>query len=67
MGVHIDDDQVVYVTDQVPLLSMFNLNGELLARGRSFENGHNVDSDSRGDLYAVDTADMRVQKFVKIS
>ena len=67
MGVHIDNDQVVYVTDQVPRLSILNLDGELLARGRTFENGHNVYSDSRGDLYAVDTANMRVQKFAKIS
>lgn len=67
MGIHIDADQTVYVTDQVPRLSILNLDGKLLARGRTFENGHNVYSDSRGDLYAVDTANQRVQKFVKIS
>ncbi|MCI0798265.1 MAG: hypothetical protein J4O06_05750, partial [Chloroflexi bacterium] len=66
MGIHIDRDQTVYVTDQIPRLSILNLEGELLARGRTFENGHNVYSDSRGDLYAVDTANQRVQKFVKV-
>ena len=66
MGIHIDAGQTVYVTDQVPRLSIFNLDGELLARGRTFEQGHNVYSDSRGDLYAVDVANQRVQKFVKV-
>ena len=66
MGIHIDASQTVYVTDQVPRLSIFNLDGELLARGRTFEQGHNVYSDSRGDLYAVDVANQRVQKFVKV-
>ena len=66
MGIHIDANQTVYVTDQVPRLSILNLDGELLARGRTFEFGHNVYSDSHGDLYAVDVANQRVQKFVKI-
>lgn len=66
MGIHIDANQVVYVTDQVPRLSVLSLDGELLARGRTFEYGHNVYSDSRGDLYAVDVANQRVQKFVKL-
>nr|ABZ06475.1 putative NHL repeat protein [uncultured marine microorganism HF4000_010I05] len=66
MGIHIDANQIVYVTDQVPRLSILNLEGELLARGRTFEFGHNVYSDSNGDLYAVDVANQRVQKFVKI-
>ena len=67
MGIHIDANQIVYVTDQVPRLSILNLDGELLARGRTFEYGHNVYSDSRGDLYAVDVANQRVQKFVKVT
>ena len=67
MGIHIDADQTVYVTDQVPRLTILNLDGQLLARGRTFENGHNVYSNSRGDLYAVDTANQRVQKFLKVS
>ncbi len=66
MGIHIDANQVVYVTDQVPRLSVLSLDGALLARGRTFEYGHNVYSDSRGDLYAVDVANQRVQKFVKL-
>ena len=51
----------------MPRLSIFNLDGELLARGRTFENAHHVYTDSRGDIYAVDTANQRVQKFVRVS
>ena len=39
MGVHIDAAQVVYVTDQIPRISIYSLDGELLARGRTFEGG----------------------------
>ncbi len=66
MGVHIDANQMVYVTDQVPRLSVLTLDGELVARGRTFENGHNVYTNSNGDLYAVDTANQRLQRFTKV-
>ena len=66
MGVHIDASQTVYVTDQVPRISVLSLDGELLARGRTFENAHQVCTDSRGDIYGVDTANQRVQKFVRV-
>lgn len=66
MGVHIDANQVVYVTDQVPRISMYSLDGELLARGRTFEGAHQVYTDSEGSIYGVDTASQRVQKFVKV-
>ncbi len=49
----------------MPRLSIFNLDGELLARGRTFENAHNVYGDSQGNLYAADVANHRIQKFVK--
>ena len=52
---------------RVPRLTILDLEGQLIARGRTFENGHNVYSNSRGDLYAVDTANQRVQKFLKVS
>ena len=66
MGVHIDANQVVYVTDQVPRLSILTLDGELLARGRTFENAHQVYTDSRGSIYGIDTANQRVQKLAKL-
>lgn len=67
MGVHIDANQTVYVTDQVPRISILNLDGVLLARGRTFEYAHQVYTDSRGDIYGVDTTNQRVQKLVRRS
>ena len=67
MGVHIDANQTVYVTDQIPRISILDLEGNLLARGRTFENAHQVYTDSRGDIYGVDTAHQRIQKFVRVS
>jgi peptidylglycine monooxygenase len=67
MGVHIDADQNVYVTDQVPRISILDLDGNLLARGRTFEFMHNVFTDSRGNIYGVDTTYQTVQKLVKKS
>jgi peptidylglycine monooxygenase len=65
MGVHIDAQQIVYVTDQVPRISILSLDGDLLARGRTFEYAHQVYTDSRGNIYGVDTGNQRVQKLVK--
>ena len=66
MGVHIDANQVVYVTDQIPRISIFTLDGELLARGRTFEGAHQVYTDSQGSIYGLDTANQRVQKLAKL-
>ena len=35
-------------------------------RGRTFEGAHQVYTDSEGSIYGVDTANQRVQKFVKL-
>ena len=66
MGVHIDTNQVVYVTDQIPRISIYTLDGELLARGRTFEGMHQVYIDSQGSIYGIDTANERVQKFIRV-
>jgi peptidylglycine monooxygenase len=66
MGVHIDANQVVYVTDQIPRVSIYTLDGELLSRGRTFEGAHQVYTDSEGSIYGLDTANQRVQKLLKL-
>ena len=66
MGVHIDANQVVYVTDQIPRISICTLDGELRARGRTFEGAHQVYTDSQGSIYGIDTANQRVQKLAKL-
>jgi len=58
--IFIDDDQIVYVSELHPRLSIFDINGTLLARwgneGRTKEDPlfvtlHTVVVDSRGDIY----------------
>ena len=66
MGIHIDAAQTVYVTDQAPRLSILDLDGNLLARGRTFEYAHQVYTDSQGNIYGADTSNQRVQKLVRI-
>ena len=66
MGVHIDAAQVVYVTDQIPRISLYTLDGELLTRGRTFEGAHQVCTDSQGSIYGIDTANQRAQKFARV-
>ena len=66
MGIHIDAEQTVYVTDQVPRLSILTPDGELLARGRTFEYAHQVYTDSQGNIYGADTSNQRVQKLARV-
>ncbi len=65
MGIHIDAGQTVYVSDQVPRLSILDLDGNLLARGRTFEHAHQIYTDSQGNIYGADTSTQRVQKLAR--
>ena len=56
----------VFITDQVPRISILTLDGELLARGRTFEYAHQVYTDSQGNIYGADTSNQRVQKLVRV-
>ena len=47
-------------------MSIYTLDGELLARGRTFEGAHQVYTDSEGSIYGLDTANQRVQKLLKL-
>jgi DNA-binding beta-propeller fold protein YncE len=60
---YIDKDETVYVAELLPRVSIFNIEGKLLARwgneGRTkedplFVNLHAISVDSRGDLYVAD-------------
>ncbi len=61
--IFIDKDQTVYVSELIPRVSIFNIEGKLLARwgneGTSKENPlfvtlHSIVVDSRGDLYVAE-------------
>ncbi len=66
MGIHIDAAQTVFVSDQVPRLSILDLDGNLLARGRTFEYAHQIYTDSQGNIYGADTSNQRVQKLARV-
>ncbi len=51
MDIYVDADDKVYVTDQVPRLSVYRMEGTLIAR--CFLRGHGLWGDSRGNLYSA--------------
>ena len=57
---------IVYVTDQIPRITMYAPDGTLLARGRPVTMGaHGVWGDSRGNLYLAEMAVNQVTKLVR--
>jgi len=68
MDIYVDGAGIVYVTDQIPRITMFSADGEMLARGRPVDAGaHGVWGDSRGNLYTAEVGfGRRAQKFRRI-
>ena len=55
MDIYVDGAGTVYVTDQIPRISMYSPEGRLLARGRPVAIGaHGVWGDSRSNLYLAE-------------
>jgi len=50
MDIYVDALDRIYVTDQVPRLTVMTLDGEVIARG--LHRGHGIWGDSRGNLYS---------------
>lgn len=66
MDIWVDPGGTVYVTDQIPRITMYAPDGRLLARGRPVLNGaHGVWGDSRGNLYLAEVGINRVTKLVR--
>jgi DNA-binding beta-propeller fold protein YncE len=67
MDIYVDAAGTVYVTDQIPRLSMYSPEGRLLARGRPVTVGaHGVWGDSRGNLYLAEVGLNQVTKLVRL-
>ena len=63
MDIYVDSAGTVYVTDQIPRISMYSPEGRLLARGRPVNVGvHGVWGDSRGNLYLAEVGLNQVTK-----
>jgi DNA-binding beta-propeller fold protein YncE len=66
MDIYVDPAGVVYVTDQIPRITMYSPDGRLLSRGRPVTMGaHGVWGDSRGNLYLAEVAVNQVTKLVR--
>ena len=66
MAVFVDANQAVYVSDQVPRLTIVDSEGNLLSRGRIGGTGHGIWVDSKGDLYVgLTDAQKKVLKYVR--
>ncbi len=66
MDIYVDPEGTVYVTDQIPRITMYSPEGRTLARGRPAVNGaHGVWGDSRGNLYLAEMGVHQVTKLVR--
>jgi DNA-binding beta-propeller fold protein YncE len=66
-SIYIDSHDAVYVTDFIPRFSIFDVNGNLLSRGKVVPGrtaSHGVWGDSRGDLYFALPSESRIIKYV---
>ena len=64
--VYVDADDIVYVTDLVPRLSVFDHSGKLIARGRPVLNmAHGLYGDSHGDLYVAEAGERQLTKLLR--
>lgn len=63
MDVHVDQDGLVHVTDQIPRLSLLSPEGTLIGRCRPVLNGaHGMDSTPDGTLYLAELNPNRVTR-----
>ena len=59
MDIYVDADGLIYVTDQIPRLSVLAADGRLIGRCRPVLYGaHGVWGDSRGNLYLAEASPM---------
>jgi peptidylglycine monooxygenase len=67
MDLHEDDRGMIFVTDQIPRLSMVSPDGELLGRSRAVWNGaHGIAGNAAGDLYLAEMQPKRITRLARI-
>jgi len=66
MDIYIDAAGTVYVTDQIPRITMYSPDGQMLARGRPVDTlAHGVYGDSKGNIYLAEPRLNQVVKLVR--
>lgn len=67
MAVWADKQENVYITDQVPRLSIFNSEGQLLSRGRVPDAGNDLCGDDAGNLYLTGAISAMTGDFIGVA
>ena len=63
MQIWIDDRDLVFVTDQIPRISLLTLDGKLVGRCRGAINGaHGLSGDAEGNLYLSELPPQEITK-----
>ncbi len=67
MDIFVDDRGLVFVTDQIPRLSLFTPDGALIGRSRAVWNGaHGIAGNAAGDLYLAEMQPNRITRLARI-
>jgi hypothetical protein len=68
MQVWIDDRDLVFVTDQIPRISLLTLDGKLVGRCRGAINGaHGLSGDADGNLYLSELPPQEITKLERLN
>lgn len=68
MKIYVDERDLVFVTDQIPRITLFSPQGELLGRCRGAINGaHGIWGDAQGNLYLAELPPQEITKLTRIS
>ncbi|HTE35107.1 MAG TPA: 6-bladed beta-propeller, partial [Reyranella sp.] len=68
MQIWIDDRDLVFVTDQIPRISLLTLDGKLVGRCRGAINGaHGLSGDADGNLYLSELPPQEVTKLERLN
>ena len=67
MDIFVDDRGLVFVTDQIPRLSLFTPDGALIGRSRAVWNGaHGIAGNAAGDLFLAEMQPNRITRLALI-
>jgi peptidylglycine monooxygenase len=67
MQIWIDDRDLVFVTDQIPRISLLTLDGKLVGRCRGAINGaHGLCGDADGNLYLSELPPQEITKLERL-
>jgi DNA-binding beta-propeller fold protein YncE len=68
MQIWIDDRDMVFVTDQIPRISMLDRDGKLVGRCRGAINGaHGLSGDAEGNLYLAELPPQEITKLERLN